>query len=81
MFECSFTISAEVFPLSTRGERSQHFNEIKTYLICLDVGMSICVFLNFFFLGLLILFVPQMTHAFGEGDPIDGRKNLLLFFA
>ncbi|KAH8676513.1 hypothetical protein BGZ60DRAFT_525958 [Tricladium varicosporioides] len=59
-----FTLSAEVFPLGTRG-----------------VGMSFMVFLNFLLLGLLILFVPELTNSFGRGNSDDGRTNLLCFFA
>ncbi|KAI9764951.1 MAG: hypothetical protein M1840_007976 [Geoglossum simile] len=44
-------------------------------------GISFGVFLNFFFLGLLILFVPELTYRFGRKNPDYGRTNLLCFFA
>jgi hypothetical protein len=43
-------------------------------------GMSFMVFLNFFLLGILILFVPELTNSFGRGNSDDGRTNLLCFF-
>ncbi|KAJ6064040.1 Major facilitator superfamily domain general substrate transporter [Penicillium canescens] len=40
-----------------------------------EVGMSFSVMINFLGLGLLVLFVPQLTMAF------NGKANLLFFFS
>jgi hypothetical protein len=40
-----------------------------------EVGMSFSVMVNFLGLGLLVLFVPQLTSKF------HGEGNLLFFFS
>jgi hypothetical protein len=45
-----------------------------------EIGMSFAVFWNFLGLGLLILFVPKLTTAFGRGNQDDGHTNLLSLF-
>ncbi|KAG2421213.1 hypothetical protein HFD88_000829 [Aspergillus terreus] len=42
-----------------------------------EVGMSFSVMVNFLGLGLLVLFVPALTDAFG---PHNGQSNLLFLF-
>lgn len=51
--------------------------------------MSFSVMVNFLGLGLLVLFVPQLTKAFGDAcdetnsskkSGCDGQANLLFFF-
>lgn len=43
--------------------------------------MSFSVMVNFVGLGLLVLFVPQLTYVFGRGDSKKGQTNLLGLFA
>jgi hypothetical protein len=52
-----------------------------TYVIYTEAGMSVSVMANFLGLGLLVLFVPQLTYAFGRGNSTDGQSNLLALFA
>lgn len=60
-----FTLSAEVFPLAYRGERRPLCNRNCLLKLLAEVGMSISVMVNFLGLGLLVLFVPELTDAFG----------------
>lgn len=80
---CRFTLSAEIFPLAIRGKvyhspTANRNPECLTY--CAEIGMSFAVFWNFLGLGLLILFVPKLTSAFGKRDQDDGHTNLLALF-
>jgi hypothetical protein len=64
-----FTLSAEVFPLALRGRRSSGCWPANTKADAVaEVGMSFSVMVNFLGLGLLVLFVPSLTKAFGHGQ-------------
>ncbi|KAL2872395.1 uncharacterized protein BJX67DRAFT_386803 [Aspergillus lucknowensis] len=44
-----------------------------------EVGMSFSVMVNFLGLGLLVLFVPRITHSWSEDERI-GQRNVLFLF-
>ncbi|CAG8908812.1 unnamed protein product [Penicillium egyptiacum] len=63
-FVFSYSIGAGPIPFTLSAE---------VFPLC--VGMSFSVMINFLGLGLLVLFVPQLTNKFG------GQANLLFFFS
>ncbi|KAI9792520.1 MAG: hypothetical protein M1816_002040 [Peltula sp. TS41687] len=78
-----FTLSAEIFPLANRDTAAAvRYLELTRTLV--EAGMSFAVFWNFLGLGLLIIFIPRLTYAFGHGSgrsSADGQTNFLALFA
>lgn len=72
-----FTLSAEVFPLAYRGEPCLLRNQSRMLKFFSEVGMSVSVMVNFMGLGLLVLFVPQLTDVFGgrASDCADEKQG------